>query len=387
MWNRMILTMCSVFVLTDPASSGDMTRVPDRDFKLASGNRDPKSIWSDGTTMWVVDGADEKIYAYNLRSRARDPDKDFNKLDFGNDYPKGIWSDGTTMWVADSDMSYSRIYAYNLRTKARDPDKDFNTLYAAGNRGPEGIWSDGTTMWVADSNADYPKIYAYNLRSKAHDPDKNIKLSYAVSARRRGIWSDGTTMWVADNWAKSIYACNMRSRDREPKYINESQLPIENYHPTGIWSDGTTMWVVDESDAKIYAYAGLSGSSNQRTQSDQAIQDFSMKIKGTTGTLKICVRDHECEDGDKISVDVNGRTIFSGEIDNDWDCYTLSVWSGESYAVELTAINGTGYKGDCSYRDENTGEIRVTGENTETQVWRHRGGAGSKARIIVERAW
>ena len=52
--------------------------------------------------------------------------------------------------------------------------------------------------------------------------------------------------------------------------------------------------------------------------------------------------------------------------------------------VELTALNGTGYKGDCSYRDENTGEIRVTGENTETQVWRHRGGAGSKARLIVE---
>ncbi len=388
MWNRIMLIICSVFVLTDPASSGDMTHIPDRDFeKLASGNRNPTGIWSNGTTMWVVDGADEKIYAYNLRSRAHDPDKDFNKLDVGNDYPTGIWSDGTTMWVADSDMSYSRIYAYNLRTKARDPDKDFNTLYAAGNRGPEGIWSDGTTMWVADSNADYPKIYAYNLRSKAHDPDKNIKLSYAVSARRRGIWSDGTTMWVADNWAKSIYACNMRSRDREPKYINESQLPIENYDPTGIWSDGTTMWVVDESDAKIYAYAGLSGSSNQRTQSDQAIQDFPMKINGTTGTLKICVRDHECEDGDKISVEVNGSVIFSGEIDNDWDCYTLNVWSGESYAVELTALNGTGYKGDCSYRDENTGEIRVTGENTETQVWRHRGGAGSKARIIVERAW
>ena len=117
---------------------------------------------------------------------------------------------------------------------------------------------------------------------------------------------------------------------------------------------------------------------------DQGIRDFPMKIKGTTGSLKICVRDHECEDGDKIRVDVEGRTIFSGEIDNDWDCYTLEVWAGESYAVELTALNGTGYKGNCSHRDVNTGEIRVTGENMETQVWRHRGGAGSKARIIVE---
>ncbi len=138
--------------------------------------------------------------------------------------------------------------------------------------------------------------------------------------------------------------------------------------------------VADSAEDEIYAYGGLG------TTSEQDIQDFSMKIRGSTGTLKICVRDHECEDGDRIRVEVNGRSIFSGEIDNDWDCYTLDVWSGESYAVELTALNGTGYKGDCSYRDENTGEIRVTGENTETQVWRHRGGAGSKARIIVETA-
>ncbi len=237
MWNRIIIIICSVFVLTGPASSGDMTHIPDRDFdKLAYENKNPTGIWSDGTTMWVVN-------------------------------------------------RYAKIYAYNMRTRAHDRGRDFNTLKAAGNESPAGIWSDGTIMWVADYGG------------------------------------------------------------------------------------------------HIYAYGGQVGSS------DQAIQDFSMKIKGTTGTLKICVRDHECEDGDRISVDVDGRTIFSGEIDNDWDCYTLTVWSGESYAVELTAINGTGYKGDCSYRDENTGEIRVTGENTETQVWRHRGGAGSKARIIVERAW
>ena len=109
-----------------------------------------------------------------------------------------------------------------------------------------------------------------------------------------------------------------------------------------------------------------------------------MKITGTTGSLEICVRDHKCEDGDEISVDVEGRTIFSGEIVNDWNCQTIEVRGGETYQVELTALNGTGYKGNCSFIDENTGEIRVTGENTETQVWRHRGGAGSKARLIVE---
>ncbi|MCY3871253.1 MAG: hypothetical protein OXG87_17010 [Gemmatimonadetes bacterium] len=376
MWNRTILTMCLVFVLTGLALTGDMTHVPDRDFdKLrAAGNRKPTGIWSDGTTMWVADRS-AKIYAYNMRTRARDRGREFNTLAAENESPAGIWSDGTTMWVVD--LADGRIYAYNMRSKAHDRDKDF--YLAVEHDVPEGIWSDGTTMWVKESSYQFDKIYAYNMRSKAHDPNKDFNtLKDAGEQSTDGIWSDGTTMFVADGYRHKIYAYNMRSKARDRG--KEFDLAAGNTSPTGIWSDGTTIWVADYR-SHIYAYGGLG------TTSDQAIQDFSMKIRGSTGTLKVCVRDHECEDGDKIRVDVDGRSIFSGEIDNDWDCYTLDVWSGESYAVELTALNGTGYKGDhCSHRDVNTGEIRVTGENTETQVWRHRGGAGSKARIIVETA-
>ena len=92
MWNRMILTICLVFVLTGPALTGDMTHIPDRDFDTlrAAGNRNPTGIWSDGTTMWVVDRS-AKIYAYNMRSRARDRGRDFNTLkDAGNESP---WRD------------------------------------------------------------------------------------------------------------------------------------------------------------------------------------------------------------------------------------------------------------------------------------------------------
>ena len=365
-----------LFVLTGPALTGDMTHVPDRDFDTlrAAGNRNPTGIWSDGTTMWVADRS-AKIYAYNMRTRARDRGRDFNTLAAENESPAGIWSDGTTMWVVD--LADGRIYAYNMRSKAYDRDKDI--YLAVEHDVPEGIWSDGITMWVKESSYHFDKIYAYNMRSKARDPNKDFNtLKDAGEQSTDGIWSDGTTMLVADGYRHKIYAYNMRSKARDRG--KEFDLAAGNTSPTGIWSDGTTIWVADYDRSHIYAYGGLGATS------DQAIQDFSMKIRGSTGTLKVCVRDHECEDGDRIRVEVNGRSIFSGEIDNDWDCYNLTVWSGESYAVELTALNGTGYKGDCSYRDENTGEIRVTGENTETQVWRHRGGAGSKARIIVETA-
>ena len=38
----------------------------------AAGNTFPSGLWSDGTTMWVADYYDEKIYAYNLSTKARD---------------------------------------------------------------------------------------------------------------------------------------------------------------------------------------------------------------------------------------------------------------------------------------------------------------------------
>ena len=45
--------------------------------------------------MWVADDLDDKIYAYDLASKARDASKDFDTLaDAGNDNPTGIWSDG-----------------------------------------------------------------------------------------------------------------------------------------------------------------------------------------------------------------------------------------------------------------------------------------------------
>ena len=112
--------------------------------------------------MWVTDWNDDKIYAYNLSTKARDRAKDFNTLRAGNNSPIGLWSDGTTMWVTDHEDN--KLYAYNLLTKARDRAKDFNTLDAPETTGPIGLWSDGTTMWVMDP--DDEKIYAYFMPAK-----------------------------------------------------------------------------------------------------------------------------------------------------------------------------------------------------------------------------
>lgn len=95
--------------------------------------------------------------------------------------------------------------------------------------------------------------------------------------------------------------------------------------------------------------------------------------------VQICVRDNSCEDGDRISVSVNGAQLFSGELFNAPHCFNAPVREGAN-AVSVLALNGTGYKGACDHINANTGEIRINGQ---AQGWRHPARAGSRANINV----
>ena len=191
----------------------DGTRDSTRDFDTlfgAPGSRASFGIWSDGTTMWMVDAGNDKIFAYRMTDKTHDSSKDFNSLIYaGNNRPTGIWSDGTTMWVAD--WVEDKIFAYRMSDKGRDTGKEFNTLDASVNR-PTGIWSDGTTMWVANEADD--KIYAYRMTDKVRDSGKDFNtLIAAGNEAPRDIWSDGATMWVTDWIDSKVYSYNMPPSD------------------------------------------------------------------------------------------------------------------------------------------------------------------------------
>ncbi|WP_420626680.1 cadherin-like beta sandwich domain-containing protein [Candidatus Poriferisodalis sp.] len=195
-------------------ATGERTSDSDIDTLGGAGNNKPGGLWSDGTTMWVSDGWDEmiSIYAYDLATGARKGTDDFYAWILGdadNLSPKGLWSDGTTMWV--SDLADGKIYAYDLNAKSRQPSKDLNTLKKAGNSRPAGLWSDGTTMWVSDDDDD--KIYAYDLSTgdRLGHLDFNT-LSDTGNNAPDGLWSDGTTMWVADRGDDKLYAYTMPGR-------------------------------------------------------------------------------------------------------------------------------------------------------------------------------
>ena len=48
----------------------------------------------------------------------------------GNDHPYGLWSDGTTVWVGD--RNDDKIYAYSLADGTREADRDIDIKTASG---------------------------------------------------------------------------------------------------------------------------------------------------------------------------------------------------------------------------------------------------------------
>ena len=225
--------------------------LPTSDFTTlaAASNTKPTGLWSDGTTLWVADEADDQLYAYDLATKARVRAQDFPTLtEARNGNPKGLWSDGSTMWV----VLYERLYAYSLASKTRLPAQDFTTLVAAGNALPTGLWSDGNTMWVVDERE--IKLFAYDLANKARVPAQDFNtLSNAGNIRPNGLWSDGSTMWVADWYHDKLFAYDLASKARVPaKDFTLSNAKNSLYK--GLWSDGSTMWVADYQNAKLYAY-------------------------------------------------------------------------------------------------------------------------------------
>ena len=319
----------------------------------AAKNQRPLGIWSDGTTMWVADNTDNKLYAYRMDPGEtghgnRDTAKEFD-LHAGNTAPVGIWSDGSTVWVVE--YSGKKVYAYGMDPGGaghgvRDEAKEFDL--DAGNADPFGIWSDGVTAWVPDD--DDNKFYAYKMnpggsdhgdRDTAkefdHDPENN---------RPNGIWSDGETIWLTDFEDHKLYAYTTAGGARVP--ARDLSLHNLNVAPGNTFSDGTTLWVEDSRPDKLFAYSLLPTVTLEL--SDRAVSE-----NGGTATVTATL-DKESDQATTITVSEDSEaatltgttlTIAAGQTATT-DTVTLTgvddgVFTGNRFvAVSGTAVNTAG---------------------------------------------
>ena len=231
-------------------------RLSDRDINVLIRGSRLFGLWSDGTTIWVVNNDDtdngkDKIFAYTLADGSRDAAKDIDSLNAAsNNDPYGLWSNGTTLWV--SDFNDDKLYAYTLANGMRNAGKNIDLNNA--NSAPLGIWSDGTTMWIVNNgDGSSDKIFAYTLATGARDADKDINtLNSAGNNDPGGLWSDGTTLWVSNFTDRKLYAYTLATGTRNAgKYVD---LDTTIKSPSGTWSDGITIWVIERTERKIQSY-------------------------------------------------------------------------------------------------------------------------------------
>ena len=279
--------------------------------------------------FWIADKEDAKIYAYKLKTdESESPPRitihcpnateDFNTLEaVGNTDPMGIFSDGSTMWVVDnttftnvadgSTNVYQKIFAYNqllsannnlknlalsnvyegaqlleevfessrtsytngvyvlyptevttVTAAAQDPDAGVVvTKPADANLAAPGhqvhLPAESATEIVITVTAENAAVKEYivkvDRKSGGRTPTKDFNLAPA-NENPRGIWSNGTTWRVAslNNIGKRIYVY-------DPPSDSYKMLNRNNEDPQSLWSDNTTeLWITDRADKKIYIY-------------------------------------------------------------------------------------------------------------------------------------
>ncbi len=227
------------------------TRTSSRTTALDAANTSPVGLWSDGTTLWVLDSSKTKLFAYTLADSSRDADKDLALRNPQNRTPTGLWSDGTTLWVTRDSSSGRKLFAYTLADGTRDADKDMD--FRTGANSLRGLWSDGMVAWVVEyrEGPSGETLFAYTLATKSRATAQDIDI-IAANSEPHDLWSDGETLWVADDYDGRLYAYDLRTRQRAP--AKDIVLDPENLTPRGIWSNGETWWVVDAGTHKLYRY-------------------------------------------------------------------------------------------------------------------------------------
>ena len=222
------------------------------DLNVLAGNgvNKPTGIWADETLVWIADGEDARVYAFELPTGRRAPHRDI-ELHQDNQNPAGLWSDDdATLWVVDSVAD--QIFRYNLESL----ENISQTSVGATITQPWGIWGDSDSLLIGDLTTATVFFHTWMSGSEGA-PSLTVDTSQSITLSGghplvRGIWANDSTIWVADRFSTKLFAFNRSDLTRDSS--KDFRFASGNAHLTGLWSDGETMWVVDDSGDKVYAF-------------------------------------------------------------------------------------------------------------------------------------
>ncbi len=247
--------------------------IQDEDFALHPENASPKSIWSDGETLWVGDSSARQVFAYKLWDNPGTAVSEYGTRDPGWDVPSlgqedfYVTGHGSRLYVAEESLDGASrdVFGYDLTGLTRAEDRDFvygGLNVAGGVYIVRGMATDGRHLWITNTTS---HAHAFRLfddpgtpEEEYGSPDTSRKLTIPGRGQLRGLFTDGRTMWGVRLASNDASVRSVKLSDGTEAGFDFT-LHEDNDHAYGIWSDGETFYVVDADDAMIYTYHGVGG--------------------------------------------------------------------------------------------------------------------------------
>ena len=177
----------------------------DRSFRIRTGRlTNMRGVWSDGTTLYVLaidrnrTNPKGKIFAYSLSDGSREKSMDIS-LPGDNAHPIGMTGRDGIIYVGDG--RDRKVYAYDTRTGSRRSGQDVNGIDTL-RKDMTDLWMNGETIWISYWLGDF--IRAYDVDTGARQPHLDIQLA-RENAAPVGIDSDGFNLWIMDQISDTIY--------------------------------------------------------------------------------------------------------------------------------------------------------------------------------------
>ena len=228
-------------------------------FDVDSVNSLPKSIWSDGTTIWIGDDTDGDVYAYNMDG-TRDSTKDITTSLRGEDYY--ITGDERYLYTAEhthESGDFRSVLGWHRSDRSAAPDRTFYYNYADGTLSPVSLTyavaTDGRDFWIAQNAS--PTVRNFRIEDDVNtagdeygDYDSSRTISFSVAPY--GLYTDGVHLWAAQLNSTEVEV--RKAADGSRVTDLDFDLDSDNDDPEGIWTNGVTAFVVDGTDDKVYTY-------------------------------------------------------------------------------------------------------------------------------------
>ena len=348
----------------------DTTRDSGKDVTLDSANNSPQGLSCDRTHLWVAEDNDDltsKIFVY-LRSNG----SHVSTLDIGastlspsstvgainNNDQRGMWSNGTTLFVVDH--GDTKVYGYQLSDQTRDDDKNLDL--DAANTDPWGLWFDGRVLWVADTAAD--KLYVYDLPGA--QPGNTPADGVPEVRTSQDVWS--ATLTVKDI-GSNFLGCDTMEANKgcEPVELltdNTFSYDSVNYRIDSIYLQGGQLSLETSRNITAVALAALTlhvgGLSLPFEDATQSSTRLAWSNTGLTWSANDTVSlritgEAPPADGDELRADTSGITDDTDGLDNVYYHYQWIRVDGTD-VTELDGETGPTYTATA---DDVTKDIQV----------------------------